>query len=72
MQRVFDLVSSTYIGRAAHKIVSPLVRLARRISNPDIPSDHTVTRVSYRGRTFNLVHRPLEQSRRPRHPAVLH
>jgi FkbM family methyltransferase len=57
MQRVLDLVSSTYVGRAAHKIVSPLVRLARRISNPDIPSDHTVTRVSYRGRTFNLVHR---------------
>lgn len=57
MQRALNLVTSTYIGRVAHKTVGPLVRLARRISNPDIPNDHTVTRVSYRGRTFNLVHR---------------
>jgi len=57
MQRVVELLSSTYIGRVAHKTVSPFIRLARRISNPDIPNDHTVTQVAYRDRTFNLVHR---------------
>ncbi len=31
--------------------------LFRRISNPDVPSDHTITKVAYRGRTFNLLHR---------------
>jgi hypothetical protein len=29
----------------------------RRISNPDIPNEHTITKVAYRGRTFNLEHR---------------
>jgi len=50
-------MSSTYVGRVAHKAVGPLVRLVRRMSNPDIPNDHTVTKVAYRGRTFNLEHR---------------
>jgi FkbM family methyltransferase len=27
------------------------------MSHPDIPDDHTVTKVAYRGRTFNLEHR---------------
>jgi FkbM family methyltransferase len=54
MQRVLEVVTSNPFGRAAHKAVSPLIRLLRRISNPDIPNDHTVTKVAYRGRTFNL------------------
>jgi len=57
MQRVLELVTSNPFGRAAYKAVSPLVHLFRRISNPDIPNDHTTTRVAYRGRTFNLEHR---------------
>jgi FkbM family methyltransferase len=57
MQRALELVTSTPIGRVAYKTVSPFVRLARRISNPDIPNDHALTKVTYRGRTFNLLHR---------------
>ena len=57
MQRVLNLVTSTYVGRVAHKAVSPLVHLMRHISHPDIPNDHAVTKVAYRGRTFNLEHR---------------
>jgi FkbM family methyltransferase len=57
MQQVLELVTSTYFGRAAHKAVSPLVHLFRRISNPNIPNDHTITKVAYRGHTFNLEHR---------------
>ena len=57
MQQVLELVTSSYFGRAAHKAVSPLVHLFRRISNPDIPNDHTITKVAYRGHTFNLEHR---------------
>jgi FkbM family methyltransferase len=57
MQRALELVTSTSIGRFAHKAVSPFVRLLRRISNPDIPNDHVITKVAYRGRTFNLEHR---------------
>jgi len=57
MQRPLELIASSYIGRVAHKTLSPLVHLARHISNPDIPNHHTVTRVSYRGRHFNLEHR---------------
>jgi FkbM family methyltransferase len=57
MQRALELVTSTSIGRVAHKAVSPFVRLLRRISNPDIPNDHVITKVAYRGCTFNLEHR---------------
>ena len=61
MQRVLDVVTSTFVGRVAHKTVSPIVQLWRRISNPDIPNDHTFTKVSHRGRTFNLEHRRWSQ-----------
>ncbi|HWW98296.1 MAG TPA: FkbM family methyltransferase [Edaphobacter sp.] len=61
MQRVMDLVTSTGFGRVAHKTVSPLIHLLRRISNPDISNDHIITRVAYRGRTFNLEHRRWSQ-----------
>jgi FkbM family methyltransferase len=47
-------MTSNPLGRAAHKAISPLVRRLRRISNPDIPNDHTIAKVAYRGRTFNL------------------
>ena len=57
MQRVLELVTSNPVGRVAHKTVSPFVRLFRRLSNPEVPSDHTITKVAYRGRTFNLLHR---------------
>jgi FkbM family methyltransferase len=61
MPRVLEAVSSTFFGRAAHKAVSPFVHLARHISHPDIPNDHTFTKVAYRGRTFNLEHRRWSQ-----------
>jgi FkbM family methyltransferase len=57
MQRVPELVTSNPFGRAAHKAVSPVVRLFRRMSHPDIPNEHAITRVTYRGRTFSLEHR---------------
>src|SRR5882672_9961993 len=57
MQQVLELVTSSYFGRAAHKAVSPFVHPFRRISNPNIPNDHTITKVAYRGQTFNLEHR---------------
>jgi FkbM family methyltransferase len=57
MQRVLEVVYSTFVGRVAHKAVSPFIHLLRRISNPDIPNDHSFTKVAYRGRTFNLEHR---------------
>lgn len=57
MQRVLNLVTSNPFGRAAHKAVSPVVHLFRRMSNPDIPNEHAITKVAYRGRTFNLEHR---------------
>jgi FkbM family methyltransferase len=57
MQRVLNLVVSTPFGRIAHKAVSPLVHLVRQISHPDVPNDHAVSKVTYRGRTFNLEHR---------------
>lgn len=62
MQRVVELVTSNPLGRAAHKAISPLVRKLRSISNPGIPNDHTVTKVAYRGRTFNLELRRWSQS----------
>jgi FkbM family methyltransferase len=62
MQRVLQRMSSTYIGRIAHKAVSPLVHLVRHFSNPDIPNHHTVTKVAYRGRSFILEHRRWSQS----------
>jgi FkbM family methyltransferase len=61
MQRILEMVTSTYLGRVAHKTVSPLVRRLRRISNPDIPNDHVITKVAYRGRNFNLEHRRWSQ-----------
>jgi FkbM family methyltransferase len=61
MQRVLERVTSTFVGRVAHKAASPFVHLLRRIWNPDIPEDHTFTRVAYRGRTFNLEHRRWSQ-----------
>jgi FkbM family methyltransferase len=57
MQRVLNLVTSNPFGRAAHKAVSPVVHLFRRMSYPDIPNEHAITRVAYRGRSFNLEHR---------------
>lgn len=62
MQRVSELVLSNPFGRVATRAVSPFVRLVRRISHPDVPNDHMVTKVSYRGRTFNLVHRRWTES----------
>jgi FkbM family methyltransferase len=61
MQRVLEVVSSTFVGRVAHKAVSPFIHLARRISHPDIPNDHTFTKVAHRGHTFNLEHRRWSQ-----------
>ena len=61
MQRVLEVVSSTFVGRVAHKAVSPFIHLVRHISHPDIPNDHTFTKVAYRGRTFNLEHRRWSQ-----------
>jgi FkbM family methyltransferase len=61
MQRVLEVVSSTFVGRVAHKAVSPFIHLARRISHPDIPNDHAFTKVAYRGHTFNLEHRRWSQ-----------
>jgi FkbM family methyltransferase len=55
--RVLERVTSTFVGRVAHRAISPLVHLVRHFSNPDIPNEHTVTRVAYRGRSFNLEHR---------------
>jgi FkbM family methyltransferase len=51
------MVTSNPFGRAAHKAVSPVVHLFRRMSYPDIPNEHAITKVAYRGRSFNLEHR---------------
>src|SRR5260370_33764880 len=61
MQRVLELATSTHFGRAAHKVVSPLIHLLRHVSSPYIPNEHIITTVAYRGRTFNLEHRRWSQ-----------
>jgi FkbM family methyltransferase len=45
---------STPAGRTVFKVVQPIVHLARRMTNPDVPVRRTVARVSYRGKQFAI------------------
>ena len=57
MASLIDRVVATAPGKLAFKIVQPLIHMARRSAHPDIPTDHKVTKVSYRGKDFSIVHR---------------
>ena len=62
MQRTLKMVTSTSVGRAMFKTLNPLVRLARSVSNPEIPNNRMFTKVTYRGRQFKLLLRRWSES----------
>jgi FkbM family methyltransferase len=47
----------TPIGRLSTQATQPAVHLARHLANPKIPVDQTISRVSYRGKRFAILHR---------------
>jgi FkbM family methyltransferase len=52
-----DNFVSTPVGRAAFRVVQPVVHLTRRISHPDLPLRQIRTKVSCRGMQFSIQHR---------------
>lgn len=57
MTAIIDRITSTPPGRRAFQAVRPLVHLMRHVVNPSIPTDHMISRVSYRDRQFSILHR---------------
>jgi FkbM family methyltransferase len=55
--RTLERLVSNPIGRAAFKVVQPVVHLARRKANPDVPLDHAIARVAYGNKQIAIQHR---------------
>lgn len=55
--RALDTFVSNPVGRAAFRMVQPVVHMARRISHPDIPLRQTLAKVSCRGIQLSIRHR---------------
>jgi len=57
MRKIVKRLTATPLGHLVYRPIQVLIHLSRRLRHPDIPIDHTVTRVSYRQRKFSIVHR---------------
>ena len=62
MSELVNQVVSNPLGRLAYRAVRPLIRFARRATNPDLPNDRKITKVTYRDREFSLQHRRWSKS----------
>lgn len=57
MRKIVKRLTATPLGHLVYRPIQVLIHLSRRLRHPDIPIDHTVTRVSYRQRKFSIVRR---------------
>src|SRR5215472_4372603 len=57
MANTIDQFLSNPLGRLFFRTVQPFVHAARRMNNPDTPTDQKVARVSYGDRNFSIRHR---------------
>src|SRR5258705_10276569 len=55
--KAIDSVVSTPLGRAAFKVVQPMLHKARRIANPDVPIRNAIYKAECRGKKTPIDHR---------------
>jgi FkbM family methyltransferase len=55
--RAIEAVASTPLGRAAFKVVQPMIHKARRIAHPEVPIRNAIYKVDCRGKKIGIQHR---------------
>jgi FkbM family methyltransferase len=55
--KAIESLVSTSAGRAAFKIVQPVIHRVRRAAHPDVPLDRTLAKVAYRDKHFAIQYR---------------
>jgi FkbM family methyltransferase len=57
MRKVVSSLMTNPLGRSVYRPIQALIHLSRKLRHPHVPLDHSITRVSFRGRQFSIERR---------------
>lgn len=57
MRKAVKKLMANPVGRSVYRPIQALIRLSRKLRHPNVPLDHAITRVSFRGRQYAIERR---------------